>query len=98
MRKLKKTMLLLLVFTLLITGCSTAGNNSDLDDKDEQATTQNQKDEDMVDDTEGDRCVDIMFRLMQKYGHQVLEQHEAKGTTDLGANKEIPEKICEKAA
>ena len=45
-----------------------------------------------------DRCVDVMSRLMQKYGHQVLEQHKAKGTTDLGANKEIPEKICAKAA
>lgn len=56
MKKLKKTMILVFVFALLVTGCAPAVETPKTDEQPEQTTTQNQNDEEqnMVEDTAED--------------------------------------------
>ena len=39
-----------------------------------------------------DRCIDVMARMIQRYGNQVLEQHENHIAINAGEN---PEKVAE---
>lgn len=52
MKNLRKTMILILVFALLITGCTPAASTPDSDEKQEQTTTQNGENQDTTDDVE----------------------------------------------
>lgn len=52
MKNLRKAMILMLVFALLITGCTPAASSPDSDEKQEQTTTQNSENQDTIDDIE----------------------------------------------
>lgn len=47
-----------------------------------------------------DRCVDVMSRMMQKYGHQVLEKQEMETPkiTECSEDDRQPQPILGKAA
>ncbi len=52
MKNVRKAMILMLVFALLITGCTPVASTPDSDEKQEQTTTQNGENQDTIDDTE----------------------------------------------
>ncbi len=52
MKNLRKALTLMLVFALLITGCTPAASTPDSDEKQEQTATQNGENQDTIDDVE----------------------------------------------